>query len=47
MNVEYTNEQSSKKNLNLGKMLMAIDNLYFKCSEGSQRIIKHRYEEYL
>lgn len=26
---------------------MAIDNLYFKCSEGSQRIIKHRYEEYL
>lgn len=26
---------------------MAVDNLYFKCSEGSQRIIKHRFEEHL
>jgi hypothetical protein len=25
---------------------MAIDNLYFKCSEGSQRI-KHKFEEYI
>jgi hypothetical protein len=46
MKVEYTNEQSTKKNLNLGKILMAIDNLYFKCSEGSQRI-KHKFEEHM
>ena len=46
MDVEQSNEASSKKNLNLGKILMAIDNLYFKCSEGSQRI-KHKYQEYL
>lgn len=46
MSVEFSNEQSSKKNLNLGKMLMAIDNLYSKCSEGSQRV-KHRFEQHL
>lgn len=32
MDVEQSNEASSKKNLNLGKILMAIDNLYSKCS---------------
>lgn len=36
--VEQTNELASKKNLNLGKILMAVDNLFYRCSEGNQRI---------
>lgn len=34
-----------KKNLDMAKMLMAIDNLYSKCGEGIVRI-KHNYEEF-
>jgi hypothetical protein len=30
--VEQTNELASKKNLNLGKILMAVDNLFYRCS---------------
>jgi hypothetical protein len=29
-------------NLNLGRILMAIDNLYFKCTEASLKI-RHDY----
>lgn len=34
-----------RKNLDLAKMLMAIDNLYSKCNEGIVRI-KHSHEEF-
>ena len=30
--VEQTNELASKKNLNLGKILRAVDNLFYRCS---------------
>lgn len=43
--VEQTNELASKKNLTLGKILMAVDNLFFRCSEGNQRI-KYESEEH-
>jgi hypothetical protein len=43
--VKQTNELASKKNLNLGKILMAIDNLFYRCSEGNQRI-KYKSEEH-
>ncbi len=36
---------ASKKNLNLGKILMAIDNLFYRSTEGSQRI-KYESEEH-
>ncbi len=34
-----------RKNLDLAKMLSAIDNLYSKCNEGIVRI-KHSHEEF-
>ena len=34
-----------RKNLDLAKMLMAIDNLYSKCNEGVIRI-KHSFDEF-
>lgn len=34
-----------RKNLDLAKMLMAIDNLYSKCSEGTVKV-KHNHEEF-
>jgi hypothetical protein len=42
--VETSNEEFSKKNLNLGKIFMAIDNLYFRCNENSYRL-KHDFED--
>lgn len=43
--LERNRDLYEKKNLDLAKMLMAIDNLYSKCSEGVIRI-KHGHEEF-
>lgn len=42
--VEESNKKSSDKNLNLGRILMAVDNLYNRCMEGMNKI-KSDYEE--
>ncbi len=36
--VEQSNEDFSKKNLNLGKIFLAIDNLNFRCNENNHRL---------
>lgn len=36
--VEHSNEEFSKKNLNLGKIFLAIDNLNFRCNENNHRL---------
>lgn len=38
-------EKDAKRNLDLAKILIALDNLYFKCSESGIRI-KHDYQEF-
>ena len=43
--VEDSNKKSSDKNLNLGRILMAVDNLYDRCMEGMNRI-KSDFEDY-
>jgi hypothetical protein len=43
--LERNRDLYEKKNLDLAKMLIAIDNLYSKCSEGVVRI-KHSFEEF-
>ncbi|KAL4462136.1 hypothetical protein ABPG72_010452 [Tetrahymena utriculariae] len=42
--VEDSNKKSSDKNLNLGRILMAVDNLYNRCMEGMNKI-KTDFEE--
>lgn len=42
--VEASSNQASQKNMSLGRMLMAIENLYNRCQEGSSKI-KHELEE--
>lgn len=42
--VEASNNDASSKNLNLGRILMAIDNLYNRCLDGTQRI-RHDFED--
>ena len=39
--VERTGNEASSKNLNLSKILLAIDNLYQRCIDGSYKM---RYE---
>lgn len=41
--LERSREEYAKRNLDLAKILMALDNLYFKCTESVIRI-KHDYE---
>jgi len=43
--LERNRDLYEKKNLDMAKMLMAIDNLYSKCGEGVVRI-KHNHEEF-
>ena len=43
--LERNRDLYQKKNLDLAKMLMAIDNLYSKCGEGIIRI-KHSHEQF-
>ena len=43
--LERNKDRYERKNLDLAKMLMAIDNLYSKCSEGIVRV-KYNYEEF-
>lgn len=43
--LERNRDMYERKNLDLAKMLMAIDNLYSKCNEGIVRI-KHNHEEF-
>lgn len=43
--VEDSNKKSSDKNLNLGRILMAVDNLYNRCTEGMNKI-KFDFEDY-
>ena len=43
--LERNRDMYERKNLDLAKMLMAIDNLYSKCNEGVVRI-KHNHEEF-
>lgn len=43
--LERNRDMYERKNLDLAKMLMAIDNLYSKCNEGVVRI-KHSHEEF-
>lgn len=45
LDVDASNELASQKDLNLSKILMAIDNLHFRCNEGNQRL-KQDYEEF-
>ncbi len=40
--LERSRDQYEKRNLNMAKMLMAIDNLYNKCGEGKVKI-KHNH----
>eukprot|EP01017_Pseudomicrothorax_dubius_P008853 TRINITY_DN12933_c0_g1_i3.p1 TRINITY_DN12933_c0_g1~~TRINITY_DN12933_c0_g1_i3.p1 ORF type:complete len:159 (-),score=51.65 TRINITY_DN12933_c0_g1_i3:45-521(-) len=42
--VESSNNEASSKNLTLGRILMAIDNIYQRCLEGSS-IIRYDNEE--
>ncbi|CAK68257.1 unnamed protein product (macronuclear) [Paramecium tetraurelia] len=42
--VEASANEASSKNLSLGRILMAIDNLFNRCQEGTQKI-KHELEE--
>ena len=42
--MERSNEEFSNKNLNLGKIFMAIDNLNFRCNENSFKL-KHDFDE--
>jgi hypothetical protein len=43
--LERSRDQYERRNLDMAKTLMAIDNLYNKCSEGTVKI-KHNHEEY-
>ena len=43
--LERNRDLYEKKNLDLAKMLMAIDNLYSKCNEGIVRV-KHHHEQF-
>ena len=43
--LERNKDLYERKNLDLAKMLMAIDNLYSKCSEGTVRV-KYNCEEF-
>lgn len=43
--LERNRDMYERKNLDLAKMLMAIDNLYSKCSEGIIKV-KHNHEEF-
>lgn len=43
--LERNRDMYERKNLDLAKMLMAIDNLYSKCNESIVRI-KHNHEEF-
>ena len=36
--VEHSNEEFSKKNLTLGKIFLAIDNISHRCNENSYRL---------
>jgi predicted AlkP superfamily phosphohydrolase/phosphomutase len=36
--VEQSNEDFSKKNLNLGKIFLAIDNLNYRCNENNYKL---------
>jgi hypothetical protein len=36
--VERSNEEYSNKNLNLGKIFMAIDNLFYRANENTYRM---------
>ncbi|CAD8125800.1 unnamed protein product [Paramecium sonneborni] len=42
---EATTNDASSKNLSLGRILMAVDNLFTRCQEGTQRM-KQDFEEY-
>jgi hypothetical protein len=42
--VEQSNEDFSKKNLNLGKIFLAIDNLNFRCNENNYRL-KYEFDD--
>ena len=42
--VEQSNEDFSKKNLNLGKIFLAIDNLNFRCNENNHRL-KYEFDD--
>ena len=43
--LEISRDQYAKKNLDLAKILMALDNLYFKCGDSKIKI-KYDYEEF-
>ena len=43
--LERSRDQYAKKNLDLARILMALDNLYFKCQESPIRV-RHDFEEY-
>ncbi len=43
--MDRSRDQLEKRNLNMTKMFMAIDNLYNKCGEGPVKI-KHNHEDY-
>jgi len=43
--VEESNNQSSDTTLNLGKILMAIDNIYSNCQEGIHKIKSNYLEQ--
>ena len=42
--MERSNEEFSNKNLNLGKIFMAIDNLHYRCNENSMKL-KYELDE--
>ncbi len=42
--VEQSNEDFSKKNLNLGKIFLAIDNLNYRCNENNYKL-KYEFDE--
>lgn len=42
--VERSNEEYSNKNLNLGKIFMAIDNLFYRANENTYRL-KYEFDE--
>lgn len=42
--VEQSNEDFSKKNLNLGKIFLAIDNLNYRCNENNFKL-KYDFDE--
>lgn len=41
---EASSNDSSNKNLSLGRILMAVENLFTRCYEGTQKM-RHDFEE--